>query len=180
MKKLPLALLLLAFALMSFQCDDDEDPGGDNSNVPGALTANVDGVDKDYKSFPRASLGTASIDENSSSVEALNIEGTDNTGNTEHRIIISLVPFEGEGTYELGSVINGNDLASYVYYETYPAGGGLVTAYGTTAKFTGTFVLSSYDGNTVKGSFNFQAVDVDGEGQTITVTNGKVDLGLED
>ena len=178
MKKLPLALILLAFALMSFQCDDDEDPGGDNSNLTGAITASVDGVDKDYKSFPRASLGTASTD-GGSSVESLNIEGADNTGPTEHRIIISLVPFEGEGTYALGSVVNGDDLASYAYYETYPAGGGLVTAYGTTAKFTGTFVVSSYDGNTVKGSFNFEAVDVDGEGQTITVTNGRVDMGVE-
>jgi hypothetical protein len=136
-------------------------------------------VDKDYKSFPRASLGTASVD-GGASVESLNIEGTDNTGNTEHRIIISLVPFEGEGTYSLGSLINGDDLASYAYYETYPAGGGLVTAYGTTAKYTGTFVVSSYDGNTLKGRFNFQAVEVDGDGPTITVTDGEVDMVLSD
>jgi hypothetical protein len=177
MKKIPLALLLLSFALMSFQCDDDEDPGGDNSNVPGALTAKVDGVDKDYKSFPRASLGSASVG-NGPSFESLNIEGVDNTGNTHHRIIITLVPFEGEGTYTLGSVVNGDDPTSNAYYETYPAEGGLVTAYGTTADFTGTFVVSSFDGNTVKGNFNFQAIDVDNEGQTITVTNGRVDLGL--
>ena len=105
MKTITRITSVLLFSLLVLTACSKDDDGGTSAAGDGELTATVDGAS--FESFPEA---TTAVESNSGGIQILTISG--GTMDSEN-IQISIIGFEGVGTYDLNSV----SLGSYTYLE---------------------------------------------------------------
>ena len=163
--------LILTFGLSSLflfaACSKDDD-GGTSAAGSGELTAQVDG--KAYTSMPEAALA----EENSSAgLEVITISG----GSIDsENIQISIIGFEGVGTYAL----NGVSIATYTYLKDksdFMSAQIFSTSNGSASN--GEIKIAEYTkGESVKGSFSFTGYLTSDTSKTVVVSNGEFNVNI--
>ncbi len=165
MKTLKNVMLVLIMSLAIVSCKKDDDGGDDPQGGDGTLTANVGG------SSYTATFGITAQIAGSGSAQALTISG--GTADSEN-LQITIQGFDGEGTYDLSFVNIGaytiltdiNNPMSAVIYSTI----------GDAQTVNGEVNVSSFDGNTAKGTFEFTAINLDDATDVKEVTNGAFNI----
>ncbi len=165
MKTLKNVMLVLLMSLAIVSCKKDDDGGDDPQGGDGTLTANVGGASY------TATFGITAQISGSGSAQVLAISG--GTADSENLQMI-IQGFDGEGTYDLSFVNIGtytiltdiNDPMSVVIYSTV----------GNAQSVNGEVNVSSFDGNTAKGTFEFTAINLDDASDVKEVTNGSFNI----
>ena len=160
-----LAILLSLFILLSGCKDDEPDQP---TEQPGAFVATIDGETIDFLYQTSAYFGTYD------DFPAIFFTGS-SSSNYEKELNISLIEFEGVGTYELGTLYN------TAYYSTTDINNGEVTSYGTdvSEEPVGVVNVTSYSNNNVKGNFN--VILINNYDSTIELTvSGTFNLNVSD
>ena len=125
------------------------------------MTAKVNGANY------TATLGITARISGSGASQAFAVSGgTEDSENLQ--IIIN--GFDGEGTYDI-SLLN---IGTYSYLPD-PSNPDPSTVVIYTAS-SGELNVSSYDGNTAKGTFNFSAANLNNPSDTVEVTNGEFNI----
>ena len=166
MKTLKNVMLVLLMSLAVLSCKKDDDGGEDPGGATGALTAKIDGTNLTADIAVQAQI-TAS-----GQGDVLAISG--GTSQSENLQMI-IQNFDGVGTYDLSFVNIGT--YSYLPDPSNPDPSTVViylSVNGTDA--TGELKVSSFDGNTIEGTFNFTGYKIDDLSQTVAVTTGKFNL----
>ncbi len=161
-----LLLLCLSFTLAS--CPDDEEPP-QNFNDPGALVAKINNQTVDFSRSPDAVFGTYQSGNNGEVIDALFIRGA--SPNNAHEIDLTLLNFDGPGMYQIGG-----PGSNFVYYQYVPGGNGQVFSFASTEELGGVINVTSYNGTTIKGTFNLVAMGIDDPEETRTISEGTFDL----
>lgn len=164
-------LVLLAIVAVSLtSCKKDDDGGGDPPGGTGTFSAKVDGG-----SFSGMQGTVVAQISGSGSGQVLAVSG----GTTESENLQMIISgFDGEGTYDLNFL----NLGTYSYL---PDPGNpdpntvvIYTTVGTGQGNNGTLSVSSFDGNTVKGTFSFTGFNLDNNGDTVAVTEGQFNIEI--
>lgn len=160
MKKIFGLLFLCVITLTNVSCSDDEDPD-QNEYQPGAFVATIEGETVDFFYKPRAVIGRCN------DIPCMMLYGINGVqGNKE--LSINIDNLNGTGTYVIGGTSN-----NFGYYSTWPPEGGLVTNYVSFSE-EGSFTVTSYEGNNIKGNFSFPASKI-GDKSIISIS-GSFDL----
>ncbi|RDK89234.1 DUF6252 family protein [Marinirhabdus gelatinilytica] len=166
MKTLKKLTFLLFVSLAVMACNKSDDDGGDDpQGGVGSFTAQVDG-----SSFTGIT-GTV-VAQLSNNGTALAVSG--GTNDSENLQII-LTAFDGVGTYQLGLT----NIGSYAFLPdpSNPDPSTVVTY--TTVNGTssnGEINISSFDGDTVAGTFSFTAFNPQNTSESVEVTNGEFNI----
>ncbi|MAZ73445.1 MAG: hypothetical protein CMC70_09900 [Flavobacteriaceae bacterium] len=161
MKTFKKGLLILLMSLTVVACKKDDDGGDDPQAGEGTLTAKVDGANY------TATLGVTALLSGSGDNQAFAISG--GTADSENLQII-ITGFDGAGTYDI-SLLN---IGTYSYLPD-PSNPDPSTVVIYTAS-SGELNLSSFDGNTAQGTFNFSAANLNNPSDTVEVTNGEFNI----
>ena len=166
-KKINYFLIICILTLICVSCDSDEEPE-QNTEQPGAYVATIDGETIDFLYQPRAVLATCN------DTPCVWLDGR--TSDFSKEFNITILNLTTTGTYDIGGTSNNTS-----YYSFSPPEGGIVTAYGTSSEGdpSGEVNVTSYNGNTIKGNFNFILIRVDDPSIELPVS-GTFDLIVSD
>ena len=166
MKLFKQSMLILLVSLAVVSCKKDDDGGEDPAAGTGTLTAKIDGATL------TADIAVQAQITNSAQGDVLAISG--GTSQSENLQMI-IQNFDGVGTYDLSFINIGTysflpdpsnpDPSTVVIY---------LSMNGTDA--TGELRVSSFDGNTIEGTFNFTGYKSDDPTDTVEVTEGQFNL----
>ncbi|MBP41516.1 MAG: hypothetical protein CL528_07065 [Aequorivita sp.] len=162
-------LVLMAVVAVSLtSCKKDDDGGDDPQGGSGTFTAKVDG-----NNFSGMQGTVVARVTNSGAGQAIAISG--GTEQSENLQII-LTSFDGEGSYDLNFVNIGT--YSYLPDPSNPDPNTVVvySTVGTGQGNNGTINISSYDGNTIKGTFNFTGYNLNNTSESVSVTDGQFNI----
>ncbi|QNJ96992.1 hypothetical protein [Constantimarinum furrinae] len=168
MKTFKRILLLVCISLSVLACKKDDEGGDDPAGGTGSFTAQVDG-----QSFEGISGTVVAQVSASGNGEAIAISGGTNASENLQMIIQN---FTGEGTYELSFLNIGT--YSYLPDPSNPDPNTVVvySTVGDAQTINGELNVSSYDGNTVKGTFSFTGINLNDPADTVSVTNGQFNI----
>lgn len=162
---------MLAISTLSLSCKSDDDGGGGGSAAEGTLTAKVDGTT--MTSVEMATFATISNG---------NLQVQGNTGGTSSQaIVLTIVGYDGTGTYPIGGGANFFNSASYVETEvdinnpTNPVVVTWAAPYDDTQ--VGEINISEQTDTTIKGTFSFNAKN--GDGNIKNITEGSFNVALQ-
>ncbi len=160
-------MLLLFVSAAIVACNKSDDDGGeDPTGGTGTLTAKIDGTNFTADIAVQAQISAAGQG------EALAISG--GTSQSENLQMI-IQGFSGEGTYNL----NFTNIGTYSYIPD-PSNPDPTTAviYSTVngTQSVGELNVSSYDGDTIKGTFSFTGYNLNDPNDTVSVTQGSFNL----
>lgn len=167
-------LLVMTVTMVSLtSCSKDDDGGGDGGGggaAVGTITAKVNGsqiTTLDLVTFANISSGT------------LQIQG--NTGGTSSKaLVLTIIGYDGAGSYDLGGGANVFNVASYVETEVDLANPSNPDVQTWQAPFDDTLVgeinISEETDTHVIGTFNFQAKNVNGDQSMKNVTEGSFNI----
>jgi hypothetical protein len=161
-------VLMAVLAVSLTSCKKDDDGGDDPQGGTGTFSAKVDG-----NGFTGMQGTVVAQLTNSGSTQVLAVSG--GTAQSENLQMI-IQNFDGEGTYDL----NFMNLGTYSYL---PDPGNpdpntvvIYTTLGTGQGNNGTLSVSSFDGNTIKGTFKFTGFNLDNSSDTVDVTEGQFNI----
>lgn len=168
MKNLKNVFVLVLICLTVIACKKDDEAGDDPMGGTGSFTAKVDGTN--YTGIDGA---VAAQIQQAGPNELLAVSG--GSANAEN-IQFIIQNFSGVGTYQLDFISIGtytilpdvNDPTSVLIYTTSAPGG----------EPAGEANISSFDGDTVQGTFSFTGYKSDDQSQTVTVTVGEFNIEL--
>ncbi len=161
-------VLMAVLAISLTSCKKDDDGGGDPPGGSGTFSAKVDGSNfSGMQGTVVAQLTT------SGSTQVLALSG----GTTQSQNLQMIISgFDGVGSYDL----NFMNLGTYSYL---PDPGNpdpntvvVYTTLGNGQGNNGTVNVSSFDGNTIKGTFNFTGFNLDDNSDTVAVTEGQFNI----
>ena len=168
MKNFKNVLILLMIGLTMIACKKDDEGGDDPMGGTGSFTAKVDGAN--YTGLD----GTVAAQiQQAGPNDLLAISG--GSANAEN-IQFIIQNFSGEGTYQLDFISigtytilpdTGNPSSVLIYTTSAPGG-----------EAAGEANISSFDGDTVKGTFSFTGYKSDDQSQTVSVTEGAFNIEL--
>ncbi|MCG2418518.1 hypothetical protein K8089_05740 [Aequorivita sp. F47161] len=161
-------VLMAVLAVSLTSCKKDDDGGDDPQGGTGTFSAKVDG-----DSFSGIQGTVVAQLTNSGSTQVLAVSG--GTMDSENLQMI-IQNFDGEGTYNL----NFMNIGTYSYL---PDPGNpdpntvvIYTTVGDGQGNNGTISISSFDGNTVKGTFSFTGINLNDNSDTVSVTEGQFNI----
>lgn len=162
-------LVLLAVLAVSFtSCKKDDDGGDDPQGGTGTFSAKVDG--SNFSGMQGTVMAQLT---NNGNGQVLAVTG----GTMESENLQMIIQnFDGEGTYNLNFLNIGT--YSYLPDPSNPDPNTIVlyTTVGDGLSDNGTISISSFDGNTVKGTFSFTGYNIDDESDTVDVTEGQFNV----
>ena len=172
MKMLKKISILLFISMVILACSKDDDGGDDPQNGSGDFTAKVDG-----NSFKGISGTVKALVTNNGAGQTLAVSGGTNKSENLQMIIQG---FDGEGTYQL----NFTNIGTYSYLpdpnNPDPNTVVVFTTVGDAQSNNGELKVSSFDGETIKGTFTFTAYNLDDITDTVTVNDGAFNIKVSD
>lgn len=163
-----IAALLFSSAVLTFSCKSDDDGGGGDGAGSGEITAKVDGT-----TVTSIELTTTASNANGN----LMILGNDGGQNPNRAFNLTIVGFDGPGTYPVGGGANIFNVCSYT--ETDASNPSNPSAKVWSAPYDNTQVgeikISEVTSTYVKGTFNFKGKDQEG-GTIKNVTEGSFNV----
>lgn len=168
MKTMKNVMLVLLMSLAIVSCKKDDDGGEDPAAATGDLTAKIDGATLTADIAVQAQVTP------SPQGDVLAISG--GTSQSENLQMI-IQNFDGVGTYDLSFTNIGT--YSYLPDPSNPDPTTVVIYLSINgANSTGELKVSSFDGNTIKGTFNFTGYKSDDASDTVAVTAGEFNLDV--
>lgn len=160
-------LILMAVVAVSFtSCKSDDDGGSGGSGKLGTFTAKVDG--RNFKGMKEAVMA------NESGTGQHTVMILNGSSMNSDAITISLVGFDGEGTY----VLSGSNTGMYTHIPN-PSNPMDVVFYNTLQGGQGEVKVSHYDGDTIKGTFHFTASNTENSADKVNITDGNFNIKVE-
>ena len=162
------SIFFLGLSLSLTSCSTDDD-GGDSAAGEGNLTAKVDG--KAYKSMPAA---TTAQENSSAGFEVITISG----GSIDsENIQITIIGFEGVGTYTLNAV----SLGTYTYLkDKSDFMSAQIFSTATGASSNGEIKIAEYTkGESVKGTFSFTGYLTSDTTKKVVVSEGDFNVKIK-
>ncbi len=149
-------------------CKSDDDGGDDPTGGTGSFTAQVDG-----SSFSGLEGSVMAQLNASGPTQVLTVSaGTAQSENLQ----MTITTFDGEGTYPF----NFTNIGSYSYLPDSsnpdPTTVVVYSTIGATTNSAGEINISSFDGETVQGTFSFTGYLLDDINDTVSVTNGEFNI----
>lgn len=168
MKTLKSLVLILALSLAFVSCKKDDNGGDEGTAAVGTFTAKVDG--QNFEGLTGTVVAQVSA---SGSTEVIAVSG--GTSNSENLQMI-VQNFTGEGTYELSFLNIGT--YSFLPDPSNPDPNTVVvySTVGDGQTINGEINISSYDGETVQGTFSFSGVNINDPNDTKSVTQGAFNI----
>ncbi|PVW17121.1 DUF6252 family protein [Marixanthomonas spongiae] len=168
MKTIKTISLILFVSLSLLACKSDDDGGDDPQGGEGNFTAKVDG--NSYKGMSGTVVAEVS---GNGAGQTLAVSG--GTSKSENLQVI-IIGFDGEGTYQL----NFTNIGTYSYLpdpnNPDPNSVVVYTTVGDAQNNYGELKVSSYDGDSVKGTFSFTGYNLDDLNDTVAVTEGSFNI----
>lgn len=170
MKTIKRLMLLCIFSITALSCATDDD-GNDSGDTSGddQITANVDG-----ESFTSASISTSATIQSAGGNDSLLILGTNSDGEA---IQMTILGFDGEGDYSISpsSAVNA---ASYIEanVDNPTQTQSWLAPYADGP--TGNIDVTSFDGTTIEGTFNFTAQNASDDSLR-AITNGAFNINVQ-
>ncbi|MEZ4802064.1 MAG: DUF6252 family protein [Gelidibacter sp.] len=164
-------LLVIAVSAVSMvSCSKDDDGGGNGAAGEGTIVAKVNGTSVttlDMVTFANVASGT------------LSIQG--NTGGTSSKAFaFTIIGYDGEGSYPLGGGANVFNVASYIETEVDVNNPTAPEVQTWSAPFDDTVAgeinISEETETHIKGTFSFQAKDVNGDQSMRNITEGSFNI----
>tara|TARA_R100000306_G_scaffold12304_5_gene14843 strand:- start:2400 stop:2921 length:522 start_codon:yes stop_codon:yes gene_type:complete len=172
MKTLKTISLILFVSLSLIACKSDDDGGSDPQGGEGDFTAKVDG-----NSFEGLTGTVKAVITDNGAGQSLAVSG--GTSESENLQMI-IQGFDGEGTYQL----NFTNIGTYSYLpdpnNPDPNTVVVFTTVGDAQSNNGELKVSSFDGETIKGTFTFTGYNLDDNNDTVTVSDGAYDIKVSD
>jgi len=166
MKTFKNVMLVLLMSLAIVSCKKDDDGGEDPAGATGTLTAKIDGATLTADIAVQAQITP------SGQGDVLAISGGTSASENLQMIIQG---FDGVGTYGL----NFTNIGTYSYLpdpsNPDPSTVVIYLSINGTGS-TGELKVSSFDGNTIQGTFNFTGYKADDQTDTVAVTDGEFNL----
>ena len=171
-------LLVMTVSLVILTgCKSDDDGGSGGSAAAGTVEATVNG--SNFTSMEIASWAQSTT---TNGITQLAISGSDANGNV---ILIQILGYEGVGTYEFDSNSTILNTASYTEVDisdiSNPVSSSWIAPF-MDSGVAGTVNISSDDGTTYEGTFEFEAKGQDGNPTDtqgmINVTNGSFNVDI--
>lgn len=169
-------ILVMAFTAITLtSCSNDDDSGEDDPGTPGAgsgvLVAKIDG--NNFESMEISSSATVA-----NSGQNLIIIASNSSGRA---FSLTVIGFNGPGTYPLGGGANITNSASYTETDVSnpqnPSTEIWQAPYDSSA--VGEIVISDVTDTKVIGTFNFTCKNVGGDQSVKTITDGSFDLNKQ-
>jgi hypothetical protein len=159
-------ILMMSMAVIACKKNDDGGTGGDGA--VGSFTAQVDG-----QSFEGLEGTVAAQVSDAGSSQVIAVSG--GTMNSENLQMI-VQNFTGVGTYELSFLNLGT--YSYLPDPSNPDPNTVViySTLGDGQSVNGEINISSYDGDTVEGTFSFTGFNINDTSDTVSVTSGAFNI----
>ena len=178
MKNIFLALFLISLLSCKKEVDELPEATQTGANTFGALLNGTFWVPKGFGFAQTTPIVEARYSANNSIfINARNFASSPK----ETEFEIYLKDFTGTGTYPLNQITNKfpNQSASYGYYEERKFT--IDNEWKTNNQYTGSVTITFYDAaeRIVSGRFEFQAINLYGDPQPITVTQGRFDVKIQ-
>ncbi len=171
------SFIFLALLMTACDKDDDDttDPDDDTATAAGAefLTAKVDGAAYEAAQDPAVIVG-ATIG-NAGGMQVLVFQGGTNSGET---ISISIVNYDGPGTYTTGDGPTNANSASYITIDPIAAWGSNLVSSLIGELQAGEVVITSQEDGVVEGTFSFEGYNAE-DMTSKMITEGKFKANLE-
>ncbi len=163
-----LIILLLSLPVAMISCSsDDENGSGDGG---GKMTAKIEG--KNFESF---AISSNAVKSSSAGGTMLFLQGTNADG---IGITMTIMGYDGEGTYQFGPVTNNANTASYTETNISNPMATQVWSASYDTSPSGSVTISEESGSGVKGTFQFKGKN--GNDDSIkTISAGEFDLNFK-
>ncbi|WP_432411703.1 DUF6252 family protein [Rasiella sp. SM2506] len=171
MKILKNVLLVFLMSLAIMSCKKDDDGGDDPQGGEGTLTAKVNG-----SNFSSLEIATTANQSGGGTNVTVTIQGSDADGKG---IFLIINAFDGVGTYEITDenvFITANYIEANV---SNPANSQTWNAPYTDSGVVGEIKISETTDTTIKGTFNFNAKNVNGDQSIKNITEGSFTMDLK-
>ncbi|MBZ0328351.1 MAG: hypothetical protein K8F54_12140 [Altibacter sp.] len=168
MKMFKNVILILMMSLAVTACKKDDDGGDGGGGAVGSFSAKVDG-----QTFEGLEGTVAAQVSDAGTSQVIAVSG--GTANSENLQMI-VQNFTGVGTYELSFLNIGT--YSYLPDPSNPDPNTVViySTLGDAQSINGEVNISSYDGDTVEGTFSFTGFNINDIGDTVSVTSGAFNI----
>ncbi|MBW7870072.1 MAG: hypothetical protein H3C39_03310 [Flavobacteriia bacterium] len=165
---LMIAALLFSSAVFTFSCKSDDDGGGGGGAGSGEITAKVDGT-----TVTTIELTTAASNANGN----LMILGNDGGQNPNKAFTMTIVGFDGPGTYPVGGGANIFNVCTYTQTDASNPSNPVATVWSAPYddNQVGEIKVSEVTSTYVKGTFSFKGKDQEG-GTIKNVTEGSFNV----
>jgi len=163
-------LLLVVFSSFSVSCKSDDDGGSGGSAAEGTISAKVSGTQ--FNSMEMATSGTMV---NAGGSTTLSILGSNADGKAINIIVNG---FDGEGTYQIGGGSNIFVAGSYMETNISNPMNSQTWQAPYDDSVAGEVSFSSVSDSNVKGTFHFEAKNVNGDGSIKNITDGSFNVNL--
>ncbi|WP_310991365.1 DUF6252 family protein [Aequorivita marina] len=158
-------VLMTVLAVSLTGCSKDDDGGEDPQGGTGTFKAKVDG--DNFTGIEGTVMAVSSAEGSSFTVSGGTME-------SENLQIVITQGFDGVGTYDLGLM----NIGTYSYLpDPNNPDPSTVVIYSTVGnQSAGELRVSSYDGSVAKGTFSFNAANLDNPNETVSVTSGEFNI----
>ena len=161
------SLFILSFALLtSCSKDDDGESSGDGG---GKVTAKIEG--SSFESFSQSSNAVKST---SAGGTMLFVQGTNADG---IGITITIIGYDGEGSYQLGPITNNFNTASYTETDINNPTATQVWSASYDTSSSGSINIDEETSQGIKGTFQFKGKNGN-DGSIKTISEGQFDLNF--
>ena len=161
-------VLLLSTTVLFTSCKKDDDGGGGGAAGAGTVTAKVDG-----NNFTSMEIASTASQSTGGSTTTITLQGSDASGKG---LFIIINGFDGTGTYEFS---DSNVFVTATYVEANvnnPQNSQTWSAPYQDSGVVGEVNVSEKTDTTIKGTFNFTAKNVNGDGSLVNITDGSFNL----
>ncbi|RMA57250.1 DUF6252 family protein [Ulvibacter antarcticus] len=161
-------VLLLSTTVLFTSCKKDDDGGGGGDAGSGTVIAKVNG-----NSFASMEIASTASQSSGGSTTTITLQGSDASGKG---IFVIINGFDGTGSYEFS---DSNVFVTATYVEanvSNPTNSQTWSAPYENSGVVGEVNISEKTATNIKGTFNFNAKNVNGDGSVVNITEGSFNL----
>src|SRR5690606_9191312 len=170
-KSIYLMLIALALVFTTSSCNKDDDGGGGGGASAGTVKAKINGT-----SFTSAEISTSGTITNAGGMQTFMLIGSNSSGKA---IAVTIIGFDGEGTYQIGGGANISVSASYTETDINNPMNTQVWQAPFDASVAGEISFSEVSDTKAKGTFHFTGKNVNGDNSTKEITEGAFNVNVQ-
>ena len=169
-KSIYLMLIALALVFTTSSCSKDDDGGDGGGAASGTIKAKING-----NNFTSAEISTQGTITNASGMQTFMLIGSNSSG---QGIMVTIIGFDGEGTYQIGGGANISVAASYSETDINNPMDTQVWQAPFDDSIAGEIKFSEVTDTKAKGTFHFTAKN-GGDGSTKEITEGSFNVNFQ-
>ena len=171
-KSMYIVLITLAFVVTTSCSKSDDDGGGDGGAASGTIKAKING-----SNFTSAEISTSGSITNAGGMQNFTLIGSNSSGKG---IMVTIIGFDGEGTYQIGGGANITVSASYSETDINNPMDTQVWQAPYDSSVAGEINFSEVTNTKAKGTFHFKAKNTGGDNSIKEITEGTFNVDVQE